>query len=459
MLEWQIGEAENWDDFEPLEAILEIPVAPRRPAGRRPHMGLLLRALLLITVLAPAIVAYRLWRNYRENVAHIQTDIQGTIDLEAWAWQSSNRALADDLLDGQAPESWAYRFQRVQEWTRRWAGDESPTPVVEIQNMELRDDVALVEVIATQPGVPWATTPYRETRFYHKVDERWRRTAPAADFWGPQRTLETAHFRFVFHRRDAEAVAAVAGEIDELYAALRSDAGLIASPTPCETDMPRSTGEESTCEESDTAGKLLTIEVVPRTDVMYWRFTDERLTVPSPALMPVPVDLPDVIRLRQSILYPLARQVLDEALQQRRVQPQWQPVAYGLHLWLIWNDNSLPSAWRYHVEGLLQKRLKANTPLHLSDLLSSGAEKWWDREGRWLHTMAAGTVVEYIVATYGRERLPALVRGLGEHENWDTLIPAVFGVPVVEFEAGWHAHLAARYPVAFEPDSGGEAHE
>jgi hypothetical protein len=60
-------------------------------------------------------------------------------------------------------------------------------------------------------------------------------------------------------------------------------------------------------------------------------------------------------------------------------------------------------------------------------------------------TVALATLIEYAVAAYGRDRLPALVAGLGQYESWDTLLPAVFGVSATEFEAGWQAHLAARY--------------
>src|SRR4029079_18836432 len=62
-------------------------------------------------------------------------------------------------------------------------------------------------------------------------------------------------------------------------------------------------------------------------------------------------------------------------------------------------------------------------------------------------TVALATLIEYAVATYGRERLPALVAGLGQYETWDTLLPAVFGVSAAEFEAGWQAYLAAHYAV------------
>ena len=55
------------------------------------------------------------------------------------------------------------------------------------------------------------------------------------------------------------------------------------------------------------------------------------------------------------------------------------------------------------------------------------------------------TVLDYIVATYGRNQLPRLVGALGEHERWETLIPAVFGVPIEEFESGWQTYLADHY--------------
>ena len=55
------------------------------------------------------------------------------------------------------------------------------------------------------------------------------------------------------------------------------------------------------------------------------------------------------------------------------------------------------------------------------------------------------TMVEYAVETYGQERLPMLVTGLDKHDNWESLLTAVFDVSAAEFEAGWQAYLAHRY--------------
>jgi hypothetical protein len=62
-------------------------------------------------------------------------------------------------------------------------------------------------------------------------------------------------------------------------------------------------------------------------------------------------------------------------------------------------------------------------------------------------TVALATLIEYAAARYGRERLPALVAGLGHYESWDTLLPAVYGVSPTDFEAGWQAYLKAHYGV------------
>jgi hypothetical protein len=60
-------------------------------------------------------------------------------------------------------------------------------------------------------------------------------------------------------------------------------------------------------------------------------------------------------------------------------------------------------------------------------------------------TVAMETVLEYVVATYGRDHLPRLITALDEHDGWLSLIPAVFGIPAADFEEGWQAYLADQY--------------
>jgi hypothetical protein len=62
------------------------------------------------------------------------------------------------------------------------------------------------------------------------------------------------------------------------------------------------------------------------------------------------------------------------------------------------------------------------------------------------------TVVEYAAATYGPDTIPLLLESLPDHDGWETLVPAVFGVPADVFEAGWRAYLAAEYGVGAETE-------
>jgi hypothetical protein len=55
------------------------------------------------------------------------------------------------------------------------------------------------------------------------------------------------------------------------------------------------------------------------------------------------------------------------------------------------------------------------------------------------------TVIGYLVATYGRDKLPALIAEMGNYTTFDELIPALLGVSREEFEAGWQAYLAQHY--------------
>lgn len=423
MLDWQIGESEDWDNFEPLERPVRAKTVTSdgAEASRRWRWGGILRSIAVFILLAAIVIGYSSWREYQAGITRIRTDIQSTVDTEAWAWGNGDETLADSLMDSQADEGWARDFRRDLERGLHYAGDEIQTPEVQIENVELKDGVALIEALVTDPGVPWTSTPYRETRFYRQAEGRWLRTAPVVEFWGPEDTIETDHFQLIFRQRDAGAVEAVAADIEALYTNLRKDVGL--GPAP--------------------ADEMLTVQVLPRTDVTDWRFAGDKLTVPSPVLLPVPKDRSDAARLSQSITYPLARRVLGEALAGTDIEPQWSVLAEGARHWLAWDREAMPSGWRYHAEEPLRRRVERGAPLRLDDLTAS-RDEGWVRSGRWGRLIAAETVVAYAMDTYGRDRLPAFIQGLSAHETWSELIPAVFEVPADEFEAGWQAYLAAR---------------
>jgi hypothetical protein len=223
--------------------------------------------------------------------------------------------------------------------------------------------------------------------------------------------------------------------------------------------------------------------------------------VPSPALYSAPVEVSDADLLAQSIALPLLHVVLAQARERHGIETAWQPLLYGLYLWHVWAMDLPLATWRTEVVPWLYRSLPTTQPrqplvllAHYRELCT--AHKLWLQsplqigipllctERKWetwqwtdwplsppltrlaqlsvpqpkpldsiswrvVHhpsqTVALATLIEYAVATYGRERLPGLVAGLGQHESWETLLPAVYGVSATEFEAGWRAYLVLHY--------------
>jgi hypothetical protein len=243
-----------------------------------------------------------------------------------------------------------------------------------------------------------------------------------------------------------------------------------------------------------------------------------RFIVASPALYLAPVELTDADLLAQSLALLLLDDVIAQASERFALDSTWQPMLSALRLWQVWNLDMPLAIWRkevvkwvYHDLSLslagqpvvlpdryaelcaahklwMPHPQELNIPLGCTELDWSGWywAQWGPRAPQtrldqffmpepraWAmqpflishpgQTVALATLIEYAVAAYGRERLPGLMAGLGQHERWGTLIPAVFGVSAAEFEAGWQAHLAAHYgvsPAAFNPDTrGGQSGE
>jgi hypothetical protein len=320
----------------------------------------------------------------------------------------------------------------------------------------------------------------------------WLRTAaPDATLWGSERSLETPFFVYHYRQNDAPAVAAVLAQMDTLYQILRRNFGLSVTP-----DVEKLVIDVSVTQTSGYAAR--------------WFDASDSIRVPSPALYVAPVELTDAELLAQSIALPLLQYVLAQARERHAVGQSWQPLLDSLRLWQMW-DSDLPlAAWREEVVTWLYADLPAtrpgqaivlperytalcaahklwmpspmqmNIPLLCAEVdweaLLLSAWGWYGplthleqlvvplRPGeyleepdslRWVrhpgHTVALATLIEYAVATYGRDRLPVLVAGLGQYDSWDTLLPAVFGVSAAEFEAGWQVFLATHHGVPYSP--------
>jgi hypothetical protein len=206
--------------------------------------------------------------------------------------------------------------------------------------------------------------------------------------------------------------------------------------------------------------------------------------------------------LAQALALPLFEHALAQGRQHHEIPETWQPLTSAWRLWQLW-DLDLPlAAWREDVvkwiyidvpskspeqavvlppryrELCAAHRLwllapmQIHVPLYCSDLDQRRWDFYWqstfdppvrltqlaapvDRdvvpgsdlppESQLHQTIPLVTLLDYVVASYGRERLPALMASLHQHNTWETLVPAVFGVSAADFEVGWQAYLAAHH--------------
>jgi hypothetical protein len=417
-----------------------------------------------------------------------------------WWWRTERVALLSSETDVPAPAQheletavlrddpanlyWEYHFAQQGSGlpAAMWPADPDAQLELAIDTLEIQGDRAVARVgLRARNG----EVAKRQTRFYRRTTSGWQRTPPDPLLWGPERSLDTLFFSFRFRQRDASAVSTVASQVDALYATLRRNVGL-----------PITLGAEK-----------LVIEVSvtqPPGQAIPWNHAPDYIRVPSPALYLAPVELTDADLLAQSIALSLLEHVLAQASEQYAVEESWQLMLDGLRLWQLW-DLDLPlSVWREDIVQWMYMDLPAIPPeqplvlpsryrdlcaahkLWMSSLVQlyipsrcaeGDRENWFlspsstrgaptrldqlvplllpaedgDAQGEPQHVsrpgqaVALATLIEYTVATYGRERLPALVAGLGQYESWNTLLPAVFGVSAHEFEAGWQAYLATHY--------------
>ncbi len=104
---------------------------------------------------------------YQRASSLAKGDVQGTIDLETWAWRAGDRRLFTSLLDPEAHTNWRRSIEQQFETAAR------DVQAVTIEQFSLQGEVARVVVrVARSTGVQ------REVRFYRLVDGQWRRTEP-----------------------------------------------------------------------------------------------------------------------------------------------------------------------------------------------------------------------------------------------------------------------------------------
>jgi hypothetical protein len=475
-IDWHIAESEaEWERLQATLRPVQPPVSHRRLLQ---HYGLAAGILLLVLVGVGEWLWQTTWTGTHPPVTRMEAIALPSISEVA---PGRDAAIGSPRRDRSAP-NWSLSFA-VEEGTPRAAHlTHEPIDQVRIEQRAVNqagDQVAVNLVMRTK----LRTQAYRQTRFYRRIDAGWLQIEPDATLWGSEHSLETPYFIFHFRQQDAPTIIAVAPQLNELYTTLWRNFGLPILPTPEKLDI-----EVSVTQRPSLA--------------LFQRFTEHHLVVPSPAIYLAPVDLTDAELLAQSIALPLLEVIARAASEQNGIGPSWQPVLQGMRLWQLWQMDLPLAGWREEIvhwsyldlpntdaqprivlpeqyeaictahtlwmtspmeigiplfcseldskEWLVGARARHDPLIHLNQIGLPGAGSSLYSEGTPLlgQTVALATLIEYTVEKYGRDRLPALVAGMGHYHHWNTLIPAVYRVSANEFEVGWQTYLAARYGVS-----------
>ncbi|MBP7964868.1 MAG: hypothetical protein KBG20_22205, partial [Caldilineaceae bacterium] len=179
------------------------------------------------------------------------------------------------------------------------------------------------------------------------------------------------------------------------------------------------------------------------------RFSGPTLIVLSPSLNRQPAHIPASRQLAESVIYPLAGHLLAEAVSAQDatgINPGWYLVLRGVQSWLAQEVNPIspiPPPDLPIPQAALDLYVETNG-LPTLDALRVSRDPDFTWAAGW-SSQAAHSLVVYAMTTYGPDKVDDLVAGLTQHESWETLIPALFGVTAGEFEAGWHAYLRAQW--------------
>jgi hypothetical protein len=400
-----------------------------------------------------------------------------------WIWHTAQAGL--DILEAEVGAA-----VNADLWTEIHAP-------ADVQVLDLGGDVAVVQVaVPATEGQP----AYRETRVYQRANTGWVRTAPSAATWGPRRRLETSHFVFHHYDLDEAVVEVAATKLDALYPSL------YAAFSP---EAPRGNQRVVQVDPAQAPGQVT--ERPPGQDpfvVASPAAYRAPVTISQADLLAQSVllvlldDLVAQAGRRHVPLFDVRRSVEGVRLAN---------LLNGVRLWQLWATDLPLAAWRKPVvqwvysnvpapmdrAGLVpaflpdlcsRHRLWLSSPLQLQIPLNCyspeqqeqylawrffhppptqlaqlaapsaadaapGLQSVMGEAGRSSHpavAVALATVMEYAAAVYGTERIPLLVATLHQHERAETLIQAVFGVSLAEFESGWQMYLAEQYGISID---------
>jgi hypothetical protein len=378
-----------------------------------------LRGLALLFVMVAAAAGAAMTPGERER-REAERGIAFTLDLENKAWAHRDRGLYHSLIDPYLAEDWQ------DAWQDYWRAGTDVEPDFHATLLHVRevDGYMQATVLTEQPAFEWwQTNPYREERFYRRVDRRWMRTVPPASHWGDMRELHTAHLHFIYYDLDAAAVAEAAPKLEAAFVGMYRTLGVETLPATKQV-----------------------ISVVPN-PIGRWSATSTHYRVTSPLLSQIPAGQSEGEYLAYEVMGWFTYQAMRDATPNAGVRYlyRWPILVWGLRGWLRDDLINQPSPWHEEALRVLHQEADTFLPVSLLNITDLRTNARPTREEVILRYLSAESFMHFIVEYYGRDRLPDLLAAMVRYSSWEEIIPRVYGDNVAQFEAAWNEHLIQKY--------------
>lgn len=376
---------------------------------RRAGAGTLLRlALVLAAVVAFVLLFKRATAPDRQLQAVLDSEIQALNRADWEAFQA--------LQDPQDPGF--RRHQKTQydslHMARRrneaWAT--APQPRLHVVEVGRHDDRAWALVMEDPDGD--LTLGATRIEFFRREYGQWLHTGPDPEHWGPEQESHTEHITWRYREADAERVARLATMAEDLTKQVCDDVGL------------------------ELAADAVTINLCYSLDCGYMIYPlEDAMNLPTPLLFGF-----DDKNLEYLLAHMLADRFIGLASELEQGVPGLSSsLLNGIGRWEV--AQALGPAPGGDPFFTLRQAVASDTLLSLSEL----SDPELGGEARALVYNQAYTLVEYIVARYGRQVLPALVHAAGHRVGVVETLQEVLGpdLDLAAFEADWLAFVRERY--------------
>jgi hypothetical protein len=207
---WQVESEDEW----------EVLTLPSRQRWQVPWRAL--AAVVLLLAVAAGVAGGVFWHRAREGEERLKRELGTIVDLEAQALRDGDRETFLSLQDEYDSQWYGRQEERFPEdafSANLEPGQEASLAVLSAGMLSVEDHAWAEVAWALEDGV------YRRAQFYRQVDGRWLRTGARREYYGRERTRETAHFAFRYLARDELTVDWMAEQLEAWHETVCADLG------------------------------------------------------------------------------------------------------------------------------------------------------------------------------------------------------------------------------------------